>query len=403
MDRAQEKFVETKSHTDKAKRALLIGINYTGTSGELQGCCNDVQKMKAFLLERGWAAGDMLILTDDQHQPQKLPTKANMLDGMRWLVRGAAAGDLLFFHFSGHGGQEVDTHGDEEDGMDETICPLDFTVTGQICDDLIFATLAAPLPAGCRLTILLDCCHSGHGMDAPYTLWHDDRGTVAWNRDVRARPADGDVVCFSGCEDDDCSADATCSQGTPAGAMTSAFLDVLGAAPRGLTYPALHAALTDLLIARGFSQRPEISATQPFALHRPVSLTDALPPTAPLGLVVHVPRPPRQRREFEGGFQEMLTSAASGYIGAAVGAQLAQLAHSSGGGGNMGSGGGGGGLFGSWFGGGAHVMEAEKAPAPPKEAAEAGLMYEDEDDAYDEDDYDEGDDYDDYDDDDGDY
>lgn len=117
---------------------------------------------------------------------------------------------VLFFHFSGHGGQQIDPHGDEEDGYDETICPLDFTTEGQLSDDELFDRLVRPLPSRCRLTAVLDCCHSGHGMDFPYTLHAGDDygGCAMWNCDPHVRHADADVILFSGCEDDKCSAGA---------------------------------------------------------------------------------------------------------------------------------------------------------------------------------------------------
>ena len=34
------------------KKALCIGINYTGQNGELRGCINDANNMKSFLLRR---------------------------------------------------------------------------------------------------------------------------------------------------------------------------------------------------------------------------------------------------------------------------------------------------------------------------------------------------------------
>ena len=93
------------------RKALLIGINYFGTSGELHGCINDVRKMHSFLAERGFGAADStLVLTDDVRQPAHQPTRANILAGMAWLVHGASPGDILFFHFSGHGGQQVAIH-----------------------------------------------------------------------------------------------------------------------------------------------------------------------------------------------------------------------------------------------------------------------------------------------------
>lgn len=82
----------------------------------------------------------MVILTDDQANPMSIPTKANMLRAMHWLVNGAQPHDSLFLHFSGmsrsgrwnlvsryqqitdlpifkgHGGRTPDLDGDEDDG-----------------------------------------------------------------------------------------------------------------------------------------------------------------------------------------------------------------------------------------------------------------------------------------------
>jgi len=120
------------------KKALLVGINYAGTAAELRGCINDVRNMKNFLLSFGYtdSPATMMVLTDDQSDSRRLPTRENMLNGMRWLVAGAQPGDSLFFHFSGHGGQARDTDGDEEDGWDETILPCDYKMSGQLIDDV---------------------------------------------------------------------------------------------------------------------------------------------------------------------------------------------------------------------------------------------------------------------------
>ena len=39
-----------------------------------------------------------MLLTDDSRDPNKLPTKANMLNAMKWLLKDAKAHDSLFFH-----------------------------------------------------------------------------------------------------------------------------------------------------------------------------------------------------------------------------------------------------------------------------------------------------------------
>jgi hypothetical protein len=186
-------------------RALLIGINYLEDPRPLRGCINDVHKMKKFLGARGFSTAPkkMKILTDDQSDPSFRPTKANILKALAWLVTGARPGDALFFHFSGHGGQQVraaedesqrepvvapgfvltnrlapldltpvsgqeDNTGVEVDGKNETICPVDYRREGVITDDTLFKLIVAPLPSGCRLTAVMDSCHSGTGLDLPW-------------------------------------------------------------------------------------------------------------------------------------------------------------------------------------------------------------------------------------------
>jgi len=153
------------------KRALFIGINYFGMAVQLKGPINDIHNMKNFLIKRfNWkeTPETMLILTDDQNDPSKIPTRANMIAGMKWLVNGASNGDVLFFHYSGHGGQVEDKDGDEESGYDETILPVDYAKAGVIIDDELNEILVQTLPIGVKLIAIFDSCHSGTAMDLPY-------------------------------------------------------------------------------------------------------------------------------------------------------------------------------------------------------------------------------------------
>jgi hypothetical protein len=116
------------------KRALLIGINYSGQRGQLRGCCNDVKEIYHLLTRiYGWTASDIRILTDEPNQlpnqltssrsSESIPNRRNILDGLNWLSQDVLPGDALFFHFSGHGSQQPDPNGIESDGMNETILP----------------------------------------------------------------------------------------------------------------------------------------------------------------------------------------------------------------------------------------------------------------------------------------
>jgi hypothetical protein len=93
-------------------------------------------------------------------------------------VHDAQSGDSLFLHYSGHGGSIPDDDGDEADGMDETMVPVDYQSAGQIRDDDIYDHLVKKVPAGCHLTVVMDCCHSGSILDLPYTVVADD-ATIA--------------------------------------------------------------------------------------------------------------------------------------------------------------------------------------------------------------------------------
>ena len=100
----------------------------------------------------------------------------------------------------------MDLTGHEEDGYNEAICPVDFREAGLVIDDdsgfadtrtargllmaddsvrlesfkeargkkseadARFNTMVRPLPAGCRLTMIFDSCHSGTVGDLPYCV-----------------------------------------------------------------------------------------------------------------------------------------------------------------------------------------------------------------------------------------
>jgi hypothetical protein len=134
------------------RKALFIGINYTGQQGELRGCLNDVKNIRAFL-ESHYKIDEEKVLTDDN--PSNMPTRENILAGFKWLRDGAQAGDSLILHYSGHGGSQKDQDGDEEDGNDETLCPVDYASSGVIVDDEVHEVLVKGLPAvrTCSATI----------------------------------------------------------------------------------------------------------------------------------------------------------------------------------------------------------------------------------------------------------
>ncbi|KAI0288297.1 caspase domain-containing protein [Russula brevipes] len=245
-----------------ARKALCVGINYTGQQNSLQGCVDDAQNIYQFLLEHRYPHSNIIVLTDDNPSPRSQPTRKNILNAMRWLVEGAHPDDALFFHYSGHGGRTRDQDGDEIDGWDEVIFPLDYRTTGIITDDLLHDTLVKPLPAGCRLTAVFDSCHSGSILDLVFEFHSNGKlkSSPVSRAFHQAKTSPADVVCFSGCKDSQTSADVV-QGGVAVGAMSYAFLKVLKRNPQ-ISYIDLLRGVREIL-RKKYSQRPQLSATNP--------------------------------------------------------------------------------------------------------------------------------------------
>lgn len=199
-----------------------------------------------------------------------------------WLI--SEPGTCNFFHYSGHGGQVRDPSGQRPSGILDTICPVDFEERGQIDSDTLHQHLVSRMPPNSTLFAILDCCHSGSALELPYVYKTDDEGNVSlvdniregmhlmteasdllsggfsFNKMAEAQDLyagatsffrsfkhmgeeqqaglgeDADsamyqqehkmVTMFSGCRDDQTSADATIG-GVNEGAMSWAFLQVM--------------------------------------------------------------------------------------------------------------------------------------------------------------------------------
>ncbi|XP_030962265.1 metacaspase-1-like [Quercus lobata] len=216
------------------KKAVIVGISYRYSRHELKGCINDAKCMKYLLINKfQFPPESILMLTEEETDPYRIPTKYNMRMALYWLVQGCQPGDSLVFHYSGHGSRQRNYNGDEVDGYDETLCPLDFETQGMIVDDEINATIVRPLPIGVKLHAIIDACHSGTVLDLPFLCRMNRSGQYIWE-DHRPRSgiwkgtSGGEVISFSGCDDDQTSADTSAlSRITSTGAMTFCFIQAI--------------------------------------------------------------------------------------------------------------------------------------------------------------------------------
>jgi hypothetical protein len=118
-------------------------------------------------------------MRDDQYTDPRgpfFPTGHNMLAAMHWLI--SEPNTCNFLHYSGHGSQVKDPDGDRESGFDDTIVPVDFEQNGQIDSDKLHRTLVSEMPANSTLFVIFDCCHSGSAIELPYVYRSDADGNV---------------------------------------------------------------------------------------------------------------------------------------------------------------------------------------------------------------------------------
>jgi hypothetical protein len=247
----------------KSKRALLVGINYKGTKSELNGCINDVLQVKEFLLNNGYKEKFITVLTDET---KVKPTRANILKHLLKLI--VSGSNTLYFHYSGHGGQTKDLSNDELDGYDETLVPIDYYKSGMIIDDEIRGLLPSLSPKQ-HLTVVLDCCHSGSGMDLKWNLFEKFGGRrLVLIPDIHYSDTRGQVIMFSGCQDEQTSADAYISSKFQ-GAMTHAFLYCY---PHCKNYETLIREIRRYLRENHYTQVPNLSSGKQFDLKQKIKI-----------------------------------------------------------------------------------------------------------------------------------
>ncbi|KAI8932471.1 hypothetical protein NX059_010655 [Plenodomus lindquistii] len=304
----------------RRKKSLLIGINYVGSSHELRGCHSDVDNMAEFLSYRGYtnSHNDRVILSDRPEVPQDspyYPTGHNILAAMDWLV--SEPGCTLFLHYSGHGGQVKDVDQNRSTGLDDSLVPVDYETRGQLSSTLLHEHLVTRMAPDCTLFIIMDCCHSGSAVELPYVFRTNSDGQISLMDNLKAGArlvteaqflfqdgfsyrkvgeaqellagassffkglkhlgeqeeeeglSGGEfagqygsekkmVTMFSGCRDDQTSADAQI-QGEPTGAMTWAFLEVMKR-DETPTYAETLTLTRQILDQSNYSQIPQLSS-----------------------------------------------------------------------------------------------------------------------------------------------
>lgn len=255
------------------KRALIVGINYTGTGSALKGCLNDAEHMQTLLASRGF--------TEIKSVLEKEATTAGIIAGLNWLIADTKPGDVIVFHYSGHGSQLPSST--EADGFEEIICPIDLNWTDKVITDNTLRQIFDKVPNGVNTTLVLDCCHSGTMLDQNQTLGGTkevkatkptkgsrylkppakikkllaNRTLVDWqtSKDVNAT-----ALLIAGCHANQTSADAVID-GKPQGAATAALI-AASTANGAISYRNLTTEMVDYMSRNKFKQIPQLDGSE---------------------------------------------------------------------------------------------------------------------------------------------
>ena len=242
-------FIPKQISTNKNKKALLIGINYTGTQNALNGCINDANSIKERISNRGF--NDITIMSD---LTSKKATKSNILEEFKNLLSNSQEGDLLFFLFSGHGTYLIDKNDDETTGYDQCIVPCDLNI---IVVDELKSLIQTYLKPNVTLFAMFDSCFSGTVFDLKYQ-YMDSLNYDNYSENNKELETKGNVFMISGCTDYQTSADAFINN-KATGAMTWSLLEALKQNPNS-SWRELVKKMRDLLKASEMTQIPQFSS-----------------------------------------------------------------------------------------------------------------------------------------------
>jgi len=247
------------------KKALLVGINYEGTSSELKGCVNDVYDLRDMLISKyNYNPDNIQLLINTK------ATRKDILDSFITLLQSANEGDHICFTFSGHGYYTADMSGDEVDGYDELIVTADHQ---HIVDDEFKHLIQTHLKEKVTLFSLFDNCHSGTIYDLRYQYLDSSIQTKESMTVPNPNVSDtqGQVIMLSGCMDNQVSLDARIN-GKFNGVMTWCFLEALRESNYQDTWETLLQRIRTILNVNKLQQIPQMSSGIPLDTKQTVNI-----------------------------------------------------------------------------------------------------------------------------------
>lgn len=150
------------NESSQARHALLIG----GSAANLQGIGRDLATMGELLIDRGF---EVTVCYEDA-------TRDNIFQAWHGLIQRTKEHDTVVVYYSGHGVMGVSSATDRTNSLEQwrlqCICPIDFDETTEMdfrgIADIEVSHLLERLTAKTHnVTVILDCCYSGHMARGP--------------------------------------------------------------------------------------------------------------------------------------------------------------------------------------------------------------------------------------------
>jgi len=255
------------------RRALIIAINkynppanYQPASTsrskfpDLDGCINDGRAMHS------------IILSKFQFNAAKVDTlfneaagRAAILKAMNDLLTKSKSNDIAFIYYAGHGSQVSNSLSKEEDKKDESIVPSDTWKEGveDIRDKELAKIFNAFIDKGVKLTVIMDCCHSGslsRGPVAPGKFrFIADANYDAKDASQPIAPEtrkEGDFLIISAAQDNEFAQEQYDENKLAHGAFTIAFMQALEQQSVNASAINLFTSLRAILKSNGKKQEP---------------------------------------------------------------------------------------------------------------------------------------------------
>lgn len=255
------------------KRALIIGIDkylappnakIEGTARSsfknLQGCVNDGRAMHSIIVSRfQFPSPNIDTLFNDA------ANRAGILKAMNSLLEKSKANDIAFIFYAGHGSQVPNSLTKEEDKKDESIVPSDTWKPGveDIRDKELAKIYNAFLDKGIKLTVIMDCCHSGslsRGPNDPGLFRFIDDANYDAKDPSRPTPPEirpeGNFLIISAAQDNELAQEQRDENNISHGAFTIALMQALDQQSVNASVSNLFTSIRAILKSNGKKQEP---------------------------------------------------------------------------------------------------------------------------------------------------